>query len=156
MTHMFRIAFAASLLLAAGTALAANDTPVGKWKQVDDVSGKQKSVIEITDNGGVLQGKVLQVMNLSPEEIAKGGGEHPKCVLCEGPMKDQPVEGMTIMSGVKKDDDVWDGGKIIDPKTGKTYKVKLTLDKSGDKMDVRGYIGFSLLGRSQTWYRLPQ
>jgi len=61
---------------------------------------------------------------------------------------------MTIMSGVKKDGDVWDGGKILDPKTGKVYKVKLTLDNGGQKMDVRGYIGFSLLGRSQTWYRL--
>ena len=71
-------------------------------------------------------------------------------------MKNQPVEGMTIMSGVKKDGDVWDGGKITDPKTGKVYKVKLTLDSGGQKMDVRGYIGFSLLGRSQTWYRLAQ
>jgi uncharacterized protein (DUF2147 family) len=153
MKQMFRIALATTLLLAAGTALAASDTPVGKWKQVDDVSGKQKSVIEITDNGGELQGKVVQVMNLSPEEIAKGG-EHPKCILCEGALKDQPVEGMTIMSGVKKDGDVWDGGKITDPKTGKVYKVKLTLDNGGQKMDVRGYVGFSLLGRSQTWYRL--
>jgi uncharacterized protein (DUF2147 family) len=156
MKQVFRIAFATSLLLAAATAMAATDSPVGKWKQIDDVSGKQKSVIEITDNGGTLQGKVLQIMNLSPEEIAKGGGEHPKCVLCEGALKDQPVEGMTIMSGVKKDGDVWDGGKILDPKTGKVYKVKLTLDNGGQKMDVRGYIGFSLLGRSQTWYRLPQ
>jgi len=156
MKQVFRIAFATSLLLAAATALAASDSPVGKWKQVDDVSGKQKSVIEITDNGGALEGKVLQVMNLSQEEITKGGGEHPKCVLCEGAMKNQPVEGMTIMSGVKKDGDVWDGGKITDPKTGKVYKVKLTLDSGGQKMDVRGYIGFSLLGRSQTWYRLAQ
>jgi len=155
MKQLFRIAFATGLLLAAGAALAANDSPVGKWKQIDDVSGKQKSVIEITDNGGELQGKVLQVMNLSPEEISKGG-EHPKCVLCEGSRKDQPVEGMTIMYGVKKDSDVWDGGKIIDPKTGKVYKVKLTLDSGGQKMDVRGSIGFSLLGRSQTWYRLAQ
>ncbi len=155
MKPLFRIAFATSLLLAAATALAANDSPVGKWKQVDDVSGKQKSVIEITDNGGALQGKVLQVMNLSQEEIAKGG-EHPKCVLCEGALKDQPIEGMTIMSGVKKDGDVWDGGKIVDPKTGKAYKVKLTLAGDGQKLDVRGYIGFSLLGRSQTWYRLAQ
>jgi len=153
MKQLFRIALATSLLLAAGTALAANDSPVGKWKQVDDVSGKQKSVIEITDNGGELQGKVLQVMNLSPDEIAKGG-LHPTCKLCEGKLKDQPVEGMTIMYGVKKDDDIWDGGKIVDPKTGKVYKVKLTLTDSGQKLDVHGYIGFSLLGRSQVWERL--
>ena len=155
MKLVFRITFATSLLLAAGSALAASDSPVGKWKQVDDVSGKQKSVIEITDNSGTLQGKVLQVMNLSSQEIAQGG-EHPKCLLCEGALKDQPIEGMTIMYGIKKDGDVWDGGKIVDPKSGKVYKVKLTLDSGGQKMDVRGYIGFALLGRSQTWYRLAQ
>jgi uncharacterized protein (DUF2147 family) len=105
---------AAGLLIHAVGAWAANDTPVGTWKQVDDVTGKQKSVIEITDNGGKLQGKVMQLMNLSPEEVARGG-QHPVCVKCDGSRKDQPIEGMTILWDVSKDGDVWDGGKIVDP-----------------------------------------
>ncbi|HEY0198609.1 MAG TPA: DUF2147 domain-containing protein [Rhodanobacter sp.] len=152
MKPLFRFAIAASLLLGAGSAFAANDTPVGKWKQIDDVSGKAKSIIEITESNGQLEGKVLQVMNLTPDEIAKQG-EHPVCAKCDGERKDKPVEGMTIMWGVTKDDDVWDGGRILDPKNGKVYKVKLTLSEGGSKLDVHGYIGFSLLGRSQTWER---
>jgi uncharacterized protein (DUF2147 family) len=152
MKPLFRFAIATSLLLSAGSVFAANDTPVGKWKQIDDVSGKAKSIIEITESNGQFEGKVLQVINLTPDEIAKQG-EHPVCAKCDGERKDKPVEGMTIMWGVTKDDDVWDGGKIIDPKSGKVYKVKLTLSDGGSKLDVHGYIGFSLLGRSQTWQR---
>jgi uncharacterized protein (DUF2147 family) len=152
MKPWFQFTLAACLLLGAGTALAANDTPVGKWKQIDDVSGKAKSIIEITESNGQLQGKVLQVMNMTPEDIARDG-EHPVCRKCDGERKDKPIEGMTIMWGVGKDGDVWDGGKILEPKSGKIYKVKLTLTDGGSKLDVHGYIGFSLLGRSQTWER---
>ncbi|WP_158885377.1 DUF2147 domain-containing protein [Rhodanobacter sp. L36] len=152
MKPLFRLTIAASLLLGASTAFAAHDTPVGKWKQVDDVSGKVKSIIEITDTNGQLQGKIVQLLNVSPEDIAREGA-HPVCVKCDDERKDKPIEGMTIMWGVSKDDDVWDGGKILDPKNGKIYKVKLTLTDGGTKLDVHGYIGFSLLGRSQTWQR---
>lgn len=152
MKHVARIILAAGLLMAAGTALADTTTPVGTWKQVDDVSGKAKSIIQITDNNGELQGKVERVMNLTPEEIAKDG-EHPVCHSCDGSRKNQPIEGMTIMWGVHKDGDAWDGGKILDPKSGKVYKVKLTLTDGGSKLKVRGYIGFSLLGRNQVWER---
>ena len=72
-----------------------------------------------------------------------------------GARKDKPIEGLNIMWGVTKDDDVWDGGRILDPKTGKVYKVKLTLEDNGQKLDVHGYIGFSWIGRSQVWERQP-
>lgn len=155
MKPLFRLAIAASLLLATAAACAAtNDTPVGTWKQVDDVSGKAKSIIQITDTDGQLQAKVLQLMNRTPEEIARSG-DPALCKKCNGERKDKPIVGMTIMWGVSKDDEVWDGGKILDPKTGKIYKVKLTLVDGGRMLDVHGYIGFALLGRSQTWERQP-
>lgn len=152
MKHVFRLTLAAGLLLSAGTALAANDTPVGTWKQIDDVSGKAKSIIEVTESNGQLQAKVVKLLNRSPEDIARDGAV-PKCAKCDGERKDQPIEGMNIMWGVSKDDDVWDGGKILDPKSGKVYKVKLKLTEGGQKLDVHGYIGFALLGRSQVWER---
>ena len=152
MKPMFRFAIATSLLLAAGGAFAANDTPVGTWQQVDDASGKVTSILQITDDQGQLEAKVLKVMNMTPKQIARDG-EHPRCTRCEGDLHDKPIEGMTVMWGVRKDGDVWDGGHILDPKSGKTYKVKLTLRDNGRKLDVHGYIGFSLLGRSQTWIR---
>lgn len=153
MKHAVRLALAFGLLLGAGAASATDtSSPVGTWKQVDDVTGKVKSVIEISEANGVLQGKVMQLLNRSPEDVARDG-EHPKCTKCDGERKDQPIEGMTILWGVSKDGDVWDGGKILDPKNGKVYKVKLTLKDGGQQLDVHGYIGFALLGRSQTWER---
>ncbi|RUL78283.1 DUF2147 domain-containing protein [Dyella choica] len=147
MKRLSQFAFAACLLLGSAVAWAANDTPVGTWRQIDDVTGKPKSVIQITEDNGKLQGKVLQVL-LSDD------GPHPVCKKCEGERKDQPVEGMVIMWNVSKDGDVWDGGKILDPKNGKVYSVKLSLTEGGQKLDVHGYIGISLLGRSQVWERM--
>ncbi|MES2312309.1 MAG: DUF2147 domain-containing protein [Pseudomonadota bacterium] len=146
MKHVFRLTITAALVLAAGAALAANETPVGTWKTIDDTTHKPKSIVQITETNGELQAKVLQVLQ-------SDDGPHPLCSKCDGSRKNQPVEGMTIMWGVTKDDDVWDGGKILDPHNGKTYKVKLTVTDGGQKLDVHGYIGFALLGRSQVWER---
>lgn len=148
MTLLSRFTLATGLLLIAGSAFAATDTPVGTWKTIDDKTHQPKSIVEITDNNGELQAKVVKVLN-SDE------GPNPICKECDGARKNQPIEGMTIMWGVTKDDDVWDGGKILDPKNGKEYKVKLTLMDGGKKLDVHGYIGFALLGRSQVWERQP-
>jgi len=148
MTLLSRLTLATGLLLIAGSAFAATDTPVGTWKTIDDKTQQPKSIVEITDNNGELQAKVVKVLN-SDE------GPNPICKKCDGARKNQPVEGMTIMWGVTRDDDVWDGGKILDPKNGKEYKVKLTLIDGGQKLDVHGYIGFALLGRSQVWERQP-
>ena len=148
MTLLSRFTLATGLLLIAGSAFAATDTPVGTWKTIDDKTHQPKSIVEITDNNGELQAKVVKVLN-SDE------GPNPICKECDGARKNQPIEGMTIMWGVTKDDDVWDGGKILDPKNGKEYKVKLTLMDGGQKLDVPGYIGFALLGRSQVWERQP-
>ncbi|WP_063573579.1 MULTISPECIES: DUF2147 domain-containing protein [Luteibacter] len=140
----FALAFAASAL----PALAATDTPVGKWKTIDDDTHQVKSIVEITDNGGLLQGKVLQVLKPDdPTDI------HPVCKKCDGERKDKPIEGMTIMWGLKKDGDEWSGGQILDPAKGKIYKVTVKLVDGGKKLDVHGYIGFSLIGRSQEWVR---
>jgi uncharacterized protein (DUF2147 family) len=148
MKRLSQLTIAACLLLGPALAWAANDnTPVGTWRQVDDVTGKPKSIIQITDDNGKLQGKVLQVL-LSDD------GPHPVCKKCDGERKDQPIEGMVIMWNVSKDGDVWDGGKILDPKNGQVYSVKLSLADGGQKLDVHGYIGFSLLGRSQVWERM--
>lgn len=152
MKHAACLALVTGLLFAAGTALAATDSPVGTWKTIDDATNQAKSIVQITENNGELEAKVVELLNRSPEDIAKDG-EHPLCTKCDGPRKDQPIEGLTIMWGVKQNGDKWDGGKIVDPKSGKTYKVKLTLMDGGQNLDVHGYIGFSLLGRSQTWQR---
>jgi len=152
MKSAFRLTFAAGLLLAAGAALAANNTPVGTWKTIDDTTHKPKSIVEITEHNGEYQAKIVELLNRTPEDVARDG-EHPLCTKCDGERKNQPIVGMTFMWGVSQDGDEWSGGKILDPKNGKIYKVKLKLVDGGQKLDVHGYIGFALLGRSQIWER---
>jgi uncharacterized protein (DUF2147 family) len=146
MKHAFRLILATGLLLAAGSVFAASTSPVGTWKTIDDNTQKPKSLVQITETDGELQAKVIKILQ-------SDDGPNPVCDKCSGERKNQPIEGMNIMWGVSKDGDVWDGGKILDPKNGKTYKVKLTVSDDGQKLDVHGYIGFSLLGRTQTWER---
>ena len=139
------IAIAAALLVSA-RAFAADASPAGVWKTIDDKTGQPKSIVEITEQNGELTGKVKEV--LQSEQ-----GPNPVCKDCEGERKNQPVVGMTIIWGMKKDGEEWSGGKILDPKNGKTYGCKMHLEDGGKKLEVRGFVGFSLLGRSQTWER---
>jgi len=135
-----------ALLLVAGRA-SADPTPVGRWATIDDKDGKPRSVIEIVDVGGALQGKV--------EKIYSRPGDNPGhlCRKCNGDLKDKPVLGMTVLQGLKSDGDQWDGGTILDPDSGNVYSAKLKLSDGGEKLIVRGYLGISLFGRSQTWVR---
>jgi uncharacterized protein (DUF2147 family) len=146
MKHLIRTAAALAFATAALPAFAATDTPVGKWKTIDDKTHEVKSIVEITENHGLLEGKVLEVLKSDK-------GPHPVCDECDGDRKGKPIEGMTIMWGLKKDGDEWSGGQILDPAKGKIYKVTLKLEDGGRKLDVHGYIGFSLIGRSQEWVR---
>lgn len=147
MRAALRSALIVFALLLASAAYAASETPVGTWTQVDDATGKPKSIIEITQlPDGTLQGKVMQV-------LFSDQGTHPICDKCDGERHNQPVDGMVIMWSVKQDGDTWSGGQILDPNNGKTYKVKLSLSDNGQKLDVRGYIGVPMLGRTQTWIR---
>jgi uncharacterized protein (DUF2147 family) len=147
MKVLFRAAFALALAAGPVAALAAElTTPVGTWKTIDDETGQAKALIQITESGGKLEGKIIKVLK-------SDDGPNPVCKKCDGERKDKPVEGMTILWGLSKDGDEWNGGQILDPKNGKIYKAKMSLDDGGRKLNVRGYIGFSLMGRSQVWLR---
>lgn len=154
---MKKLGAIASLALAASTglavlavpavSLAAEASPVGLWKTIDDESGKPKSLIRITENDGVLSGRIEKLFRAPDQD------QDPKCVKCEGALKDQPIIGMTILTGLKKDGDSYSGGQIVDPANGKTYKSKLTVTEDGKKLNMRGYIGVPMLGRTQIWLR---
>ena len=142
-----RIKFIATLLLLLPLAAFAQNTPVGKWRTIDDKTGKVKSIVEIYETqNGTLAGKVLQVLNSDK-------GPHPLCDACKGERHNKPVEGMVIAWGLKHEGKTWDDGRILDPHNGKEYSAKMTPIDGGRKLEVRGYMGFSLLGRSQTWIR---
>ena len=138
--------FATTLMLVSGL-VAAADSPEGTWRTIDDKTKKERSIIKITEENGELKGVV--------EKLFDQPGDDPAhlCKECKGERKDQPIIGMTILWGLKKDGDTWGGGEILDPKNGKIYRCKMTLSPDGKSLNVRGFIGISLLGRTQTWLR---
>jgi uncharacterized protein (DUF2147 family) len=118
---------------------------IGKWKTVDDETGKEKSIVEIYEKDGKIYGRIIEI--LEPENRYK------KCTLCQGSDKDKPIMGLIFIKGLTKDGDEYSGGKILDPKNGNLYKCYINLI-GNDKLKVRGYIGVSLFGRTQYWYRV--
>jgi uncharacterized protein (DUF2147 family) len=124
-------------------------TPAGLWKTIDDETGQEKSLVRIIDNDGIVSGRVEKSLVNDPKSIKV-------CNLCTDDRKDKMIVGMEIIRGVsrsKETDGLWDGGEILDPQKGKLYRVRLTPIEGGRKLEVRGYIGLPLVGRTQTWLR---
>jgi uncharacterized protein (DUF2147 family) len=117
----------------------------GKWKTIDDQSGKVRSIVEITKEGSKYFGKITELF-LEPDE-----GENPPCTECSGQLKGQPILGMQIINGLTKSGDEF-SGEILDPEDGKVYKCKLWLENG--QLKVRGYVLF--LYRTQTWLPLSK
>jgi len=116
---------------------------VGKWENRND-KGKVNSIIKIYKKGDEIFGKVNKIIREEDRDRL--------CTECEGELEDKPVEGMEIMKGLKKDGDIYEGGTIVDPKTGKEYRCKIWLDEDNpDVLKVRGYI--SLFYQTRTWHR---
>ncbi len=120
---------------------------LGKWKTIDDETGKEKSIVEIYQVEGKIYAKIDQLLTK--------GEENKICENCKGANKNKPIKGMIIINGLTKDGNEWNGAKILDPKTGNEYKCYITLE-TPDKLKVRGYLGFALLGRTQYWYKVTQ
>lgn len=135
------LVFAVALL---PCAIAASGSPVGQWTTIDDKTGAKRAIVNISESGGVLNGVIVKVY---PQ-----AGDTGICQKCPGSFKDKKIQGIRFLWGLKSEgNNEWSGGSILDPKSGKIYKAKMTLD--GNKLHVRGYVGVSLLGRTQTWVR---
>jgi len=118
-------------------------TIVGQWETYDDETNEKKGLIEIYKTNDTYYAKIIETYVEGSPGI---------CTRCEGAKKDQPIKGLVIIEGLKKDDDEFNGGTILDPENGKTYKCYLQLIEA-NKLKVRGYLGFALLGRTQYWRR---
>lgn len=138
------MAVIASLTAISAQAASLNGT---KWNTVDDKTGQKKAVVQFTESDGVVSGKIIKVYDPAKADRV--------CVKCKGSLKDKPVVGLPIITGLKlKKDNEWDGGQLVDPESGKVYKGKATLSNDGKTLELRGYVGVSALGRSQTWQRV--
>ena len=130
------------------TPTQALDSPVGRWKTIDDETGKTKSIVVIREETGKLYGMIEKVLDSDQP------GPNPLCIHCEGDLKNKPENGLQIMWELKRDGNQWSGGQILDPHNGKIYRCNLSLEDGGRKLKVRGFIGFALLGRTEYWLRM--
>jgi uncharacterized protein (DUF2147 family) len=139
--------FMTVVLLPAFLLYGADPSPVGLWKTIDDSSGQPKGLVRIREVNGQFEGKIEKIFPKPGDDPA------PKCDKCDGARRNQPVLGMTFLWGLMKQGDEYQGGEILDPENGKIYRAKMKLADSGKKLEVRGFIGVSLFGRSQVWLR---
>lgn len=143
-----------SVVLAAGfhlQGLWAQASPLGLWQTYDDKSGQAQSMVRISEAGGQLRGTIERIMDPSKAE--------KRCSECSGAKRDKPLVGLAVIEAVPTkpiEGLTWSGGEILDPKTGQTYRVRLHLADGGRVMEVHGYVGVPLLGRTQVWRRADQ
>ena len=138
--------FATALLLSTLSTLTFAASPLGIWKTIDDESGDAMSYVTIFEDNGTLSGKITKLLDPAAKDDV--------CDQCKGDLKNQKIEGMTILWGMEEDGNKYDNGQIVDPASGKIYSANMKVLEDGAKLEVRGYIGFALIGRSQTWLRV--
>ena len=138
----------ALVLAVVGATTAMANSPVGQWHSIDDSTGELKSMVVITEQQGVIRGRVEKILR-------KDADLNAKCEKCSDDRKNLPILGLEIIRGAKKAQgkNVWEGGEILDPENGRIYGLKLTPIENGAKLEVRG--SFGPFGRTQTWVRVP-
>jgi uncharacterized protein (DUF2147 family) len=143
---MISLGVMAILSLEARPDVAVERSPAGLWKTFDDRTHKARGTIRIYEENGTLSGRIES--SFKPEEQTE------RCDKCSGDRKDAPIIGLVVMRGMRKEGSEYAGGDILDPETGSIYKCRLTLGSDGEKLFVRGYLGLSFFGRTQTWIRI--
>jgi len=138
----------AIFVTAAQLAAAPDLSPAGLWKTFDDHTHKPRGTVRIYEEDGRFFGKIESSFN--PAEMTE------RCIKCSGNRKDVPIPGLVILRNMKKDGADYDGGDILDPESGSVYKCRFTLSADGRQLQVRGYLGLPIFGRTQTWVRLPE
>lgn len=147
MIRLTLLGVALALAALPAAAAAAADSPIGLWKTIDDKTGAPRAIVRIYEHDGRLFGKI--------EGSFTPGAEHRVCEVCSDERKGQPMLGLIIIRNMKRTDGEYSGGDILDPDTGSVYHCKMHVEDA-TRLVLRGYIGFSLLGRNQTWQRMPE
>jgi uncharacterized protein (DUF2147 family) len=115
----------------------------GKWKTIDDETGQEKSIVQIYESDGKIYGKIVEILTEKKEAV---------CSKCEGDKNGKPILGMQIIEGLEKEDDVFEGGTILNPSNGKVYKCRLKIEDNPNTLQVRGYVAFFY--KTQYWQRV--
>jgi uncharacterized protein (DUF2147 family) len=149
MVQALSILSVAAWLGALSSTARAQPTAAGLWEQVDEKSGKAESWFKITERGGAYQGAIVKIFG------KPGDDENWTCDKCEGDERGKPVLGLMLIKGMRRNGLAYENGTIMDPRDGAVYRALMNLSPDGKALEVRGYLGISLFGRSQIWNRLP-
>lgn len=143
---MKKMALALGILATSFFANAADALDGTVWKTIDDKTNQPKALVKFYEQkDGSLNATIQSI--LTP-------GEENSCTKCEGAFKNKSLKGVTIVRGLKNTGGTnYDGGTILDPKTNKTYKLKGSIKDGGKRLEMRGFVGVSLIGRNQNWVR---
>ncbi len=148
MTTILRAIVLFFFILFSSWSIASDLSPIGNWKTIDDVTGKTRSILKISKSSDhTLVGEIVKIFP-NPGET-----ENQVCSVCKGANYNKPIVGLMIMWGLKEKNGKWSGGHILDPKTGKIYRIKMEVFNNGAQLKVHGYIGVPLLGKTQIWER---
>lgn len=149
MKKIIQLSFAFISLVVATFSYAAS-SPIGSWTTIDDVTHKPKSIINIYQSGRAIYGRVVKIYP------RPGYDQNEVCSACKGSLHNQRIVGMVVMQGLVQDvnnPSEWSGGSILDPLNGKTYRCTIKVSNDNRTLNVRGYVGISMFGRTQTWIR---
>jgi uncharacterized protein (DUF2147 family) len=126
------------------------DSPIGRWQTYDDRTNQPRGMVLIYEQEGKLFGRIERLpAKRDPSDL---------CTACADERKNQPIDGLVIIRNMRKSDEdplEWTGGDVVDPDTGRVYRLKMHVENRGATLQVRGFVGVALLGRTQTWKRIP-
>jgi Uncharacterized protein conserved in bacteria (DUF2147) len=142
------IALVVGMAVGPSTVKADEPSAAGLWEQSDS-KGHVGAWFLIFERGGTYEGALAKIFPRPGDE------SNPVCSKCPGDQQGQPLLGLTIIKGMKRNGLAYENGSILDPRDGSVYRARMEVTPDGSKLKVRGYLGVSLLGRTQVWKRLP-